>query len=193
MNAKSVVDMVAENTISEIQKLKKPDYIAKCIAELEENRTEFELGGNHDALSFHSNNGIYVFWANFKDSDIEWSRALEVFSEIWNEQRKQNGITHYPKVIKNRAIHSFQKNKNNWIPIYLGKAKKVKTRVIEHIKNGAESTTFALKLEESKDLFSTIKFSVSTLDFGLLDDSYYLCEIVESVLRNELNPIIGRQ
>lgn len=82
------------------------------------------------------------------------------------------------------------------IPFYLGKAEKMRSRVKQHVFLDAKSGTYALKLDamrNSNPKILTLDFGVSYLAFPFDKKSMFLLEIIESALRNALNPVIGRQ
>ncbi len=77
------------------------------------------------------------------------------------------------------------------VPLYIGKSKKISGRVHQHIYSAIEKTTFALKLNArehaKKELF---RLSIIPIPY---ENYNWIVPVVENTLRNQLNPIIGKQ
>lgn len=123
--------------------------------------------------------GIYYFF-------FEPEREVEKLNEIWRGREKDDKIP--TKINDYEQPHGL---------LYLGTAKDLKTRLRLHIckksevLDGVGETTWALKLGRCEDL-KTFKFYVGWVHFkDLHDKDYYLCEILEAILRHDLNPVIG--
>lgn len=80
---------------------------------------------------------------------------------------------------------------SDWIPLYIGKSKKIEARIHEHIFKELHKTTFALKLNARDNLFNEI-FRLKTLKCEVENYSVIM-PILESSFRDRINPIIGRQ
>jgi hypothetical protein len=78
-----------------------------------------------------------------------------------------------------------------WIPIYLGKSKKISDRIGGHLCLDMDKRTFALKLLSRTNLVGeTFRLNIINLNTENYD---IVAPIVESELRNRINPLIGRQ
>jgi hypothetical protein len=79
-----------------------------------------------------------------------------------------------------------------WMPIYIGKSKKIASRVLEHIRLPLDKPTFAMKLRARGDFFAqnTFRLSVAHVNVHHYD---LLMPMVELALRKRFNPIVGKQ
>jgi hypothetical protein len=79
----------------------------------------------------------------------------------------------------------------DWIPLYIGKAKSVAKRVLEHVNLPLNKPTTAMKIKERKNL-ANCRFRLSAIRIDV--DRYdVIMPLVESALREKFNPILGRQ
>lgn len=107
----------------------------------------------------------------------------------------------YPKLIKKRFEYHFKlrpyKNNfenNDWIPLYLGISQNIQERILEHI--NCDTDTFSMKLSHlSKTAFKEIpmRISISEIPNITLNRRYMIVKEIESILREELHPLVGRQ
>lgn len=149
--------------------------------------------------------GIYLFEAEFsniykswelsyagseKDKMISWFSLLK---QLWES------VEFSPLLYLNRAkehysyINEFNRYKNGFIPLYLGKSKNVFERIQTHY-DGFYDGTYGLRLKERigfRDL--TLQVSSSALWELGADDLYPLVSEVEKELRRKMNPISGKQ
>ena len=173
--------------------LKKFDENLKKISEEIENKVgkinldeipscEFKLSEYEklDIFSSTTKEGIYIFYIQKK--------SLDKFEEKWG-----NKIERYsPKIIKDRIKHHQEhSNLKEWIPLYIGKSEKVKSRIEEHITKKKESTTSSMKLRE-REKFDNDNFAVKIIP---LETNHYgfVSHYVESVLRDKVKPIVGKK
>jgi len=80
---------------------------------------------------------------------------------------------------------------HDWIPLYIGKSKRIEGRVHEHIFKELHKTTFALKLN-ARDNLKDETFRLSTIKYNAIHYNIIM-PIIESQQRNKINPLIGRQ
>jgi len=100
-------------------------------------------------------------------------------SKIWDIHKEFT-----PCIKKKRiSVHSsLTTNLNEWIPLYIGKSKKINRRVEKHIFKELNKTTYALKLKARGNLndetfkLKTIKLEVTNYDSIL--------PIIEKILRD---------
>lgn len=116
----------------------------------------------------------------------EWFNSFEL---AWKDAAYVRQFTPNPKekrVAKHRGGHL-----EEWIPLYLGKSKRISKRIWEHVNLPMEKPTTALKLASRANMdlnnfrFSTIQIDVTNYDL--------IMPQLESSLRNKHNPILGRQ
>ncbi len=118
------------------------------------------------------------------DSFTPW---IENFKAKWEDKKYLKCFT--PNLKKKRIEkHTILED---WIPLYIGKSKKIGGRIHEHIFKDLNKTTFALKLNARENL-QTEKFRLKTIKCEV--DNYDLViPIIESKLRDRINPLIGKQ
>lgn len=78
-----------------------------------------------------------------------------------------------------------------WMPVYLGKSKKVGHRVWEHLHLEAEKSTFALKLK-ARDLLGSNQLRLSVLRLPVVNYDV-LAPKLEAAMRRKFHPLVGRQ
>ena len=131
--------------------------------------------------------GIYLIEIKNNKKHHSFSSWLEEFRKKWEDEKYHKKWT--PSLKKKRAEKHVELKE--WIPIYIGKSKKIEGRIHEHIFKEIHKTTFALKLNARLNLknetfrLQTIKCDVKNYDM--------LVPFIESNLRDKINPIIGKQ
>lgn len=127
----------------------------------------------------------YVEWV---DSFTKKFRGIE-----GDEKKFLHKFT--PNVIEKRKYKHKDKNEE-WIPLYLGKSKKIRSRVKEHIFLGLDTFTFALKLKARKideiSIFGNELFRLKTIRVDV-DNYDVIVTYLEKILRKKHNPIVGKQ
>ncbi|AJH14547.1 hypothetical protein [Myroides profundi] len=131
--------------------------------------------------------GIYFFEIknNLKFDDIEqWKQD---FIDRWEERTyKRKFVPNTRKSRLNKLIEN-----QEWIPLYIGKSRKVSTRIKEHIYKPLEKNTFAMKLA-ARENFNEEIFRVKVLEINV-DHYDWIVPLVEKELRNIYHPIVGKQ
>jgi hypothetical protein len=131
--------------------------------------------------------GLYLFEIKNDNLNVDISTWINDFASLWAHpdyhKRFVSGIK------KKRVI--FHTKMLDWIPIYLGKNKSVKSRINEHLNKGIDKTTFAMKLKARTNIYGHM-FRVSTLEIKV-DNYNLIVPHIESHLRERINPIIGKQ
>ena len=148
---------------------------------------EFELTEQTSKIcdSTYNSNGRYIFEINYHDRSLNVEEWMTQFSNDW----KNFSITWVPGIKKIRV--SKHESLDNWIPIYIGKSKKVGTRINEHVIKKIDATTFAMKLKSRTNLYGR-KFRVRWIPLNVTNYNM-IAPALESKLRDIYNPIIGRQ
>lgn len=132
--------------------------------------------------------GIYLIEIKTGAEHSAFDHWITWFKSEWDHQRyaKQFVPTTKKKRIKGHGALK------EWMPVYLGKSKRIAGRVIEHINLELEKPTFAMKLRARGDFFTNNTFRLSTAH---IDIAHYdlIMPMVERSLRRRLNPIVGKQ
>ena len=131
--------------------------------------------------------GIYLIEiknnGEFKSFDL-W---IKKFKTEWEDEKYLKRFT--PNLKKKRIKkHS---ELTEWIPIYIGKSKQIEGRIHEHIFKELNKTTFALKLNARENLINET-FRLSTIRCEVYNYNSII-PVIESELRNRINPLIGKQ
>lgn len=153
----------------------------------------------------------FEFTTQLKDSDIDWSKLrhsgvylievhvddsmklfeqwVEQFSYTWEHKVYEEYNT--PRLIKKRIAEHVKQNSKGWVPLYIGKSKDISSRVKGHLFMPLEKQTYALKLMSRENLESyQLRLSVVPVVVKNYDA---IMPKVEGLLRDRLNPLVGRQ
>lgn len=136
--------------------------------------------------------GLYFIELNLSherlDKKVKLETKIKEFEKMWNHRSHKQ---FFSSSVKKKRICVYKGGKMEWLPFYIGKSKKIKSRVLEHIKKDKSSQTYALKLHSRENLYG-FEFRISYLELPI--QSYnFLMEYIESILRDKYNPIIGKQ
>lgn len=133
--------------------------------------------------------GVYLLEIKNNNEFKTFPNWVESFLQLWLGENNIYEKKFTPNLKKKRI--NAHEVLNDWIPLYIGKSKNIKKRVLEHIYKDLDKTTFALKLASRENLFENVfKLSAIKIDVKNYD---IIVPIIESELRNKINPIIGRQ
>jgi len=147
----------------------------------------FELGENIPTLpeEISKKKGIYFFQLKNEDiqqSVIDWASSFKL---IW-----ENGDVIWVPGIKKMRVHA-HKMFGEWVPLYIGKSKKVGIRIFEHINQVGNRETFSMKLKARTNMHGkSFRVSWIALDVNNYDT---IAPVLESIFRNQYNPIVGKQ
>jgi len=190
MNYFDVANQVKTNSIRSISPLREKAFIEDCISRLNK-KVKIHFRNDAWCSKLFDSAGIYLFWAKF----AAYGKDLSDFQNKWKSANEV--ISYYPKFNKKRALQTITQYKSNqYLPFYLGKSENIRSRVKQHVFLDGNKTTYALKLKaicEKQTIIDQSLFFVSQLSFPFSNESYFLLNIVETELRNKLNPIIGKQ
>ena len=114
----------------------------------------------------------------------EWANE---FCEKWQDERYVKRWVSNPKKMR-LAKH---KELGDWIPLYIGKSRKIKDRIHEHIHLKLEQPTTGLKLKV-RDNMQNETFRISFINIPTQNYDWVMSKL-ERILRDRINPIIGRQ
>lgn len=151
---------------------------------------EFKLNKQHiKEIPWGTLNYPGVYLLEIKNDGVydDFSSWVSNFKNEWENENYLKSFT--PNLKAKRIVkHSILEK---WIPIYIGKSKRIEGRIHEHIFKELHKTTFALKLNARENLVNdTFRLSTIKLSLGNYDS---LMPIIESELRNKINPLIGKQ
>lgn len=138
-------------------------------------------------ISLQSYPGIYRIDVSSADSAVSLSAWIEEFRLEWEHSDFLKKFTPNFK-LKRIAQH---RHLNEWMPLYLGKSKNVGKRVLEHINLELDKTTFALKLKARPSMKNRI-FRLHTLRLPVKNYNL-IVPALESALRDEFHPLVGKQ
>lgn len=131
--------------------------------------------------------GLYYFELknNFQFETIEeWKND---FLLKWTDETYLRRFVPNPRKTRLKMLTE----NNEWIPLYIGKSRKVSVRIKEHLNKELEKHTFAMKLKARTNLYDQF-FRVSVLEVNTKNYDL-IVPILENELRNKINPIIGKQ
>lgn len=131
--------------------------------------------------------GIYLIEIKNDKKFSSFESWVVNFKNEWEDEKYLKCFT--PNLKKKRIKQ--HTNLEEWIPIYIGKSKKIEGRIHEHIFKELHKTTFALKLNARENLEND-KFRLKTIKCEV-DNYDLIVPIIESQLRNKINPLIGKQ
>ncbi len=114
----------------------------------------------------------------------EWA---EEFCIRWMDPQYIRKWVSNPKKMR-LSKHSELKD---WIPLYIGKSKKIKDRIHEHIHLKLDQPTTGLKLKVRDNMQNEI-FKLSFINIPTQNYDWVMPKL-EKILRDRINPIIGRQ
>ncbi|MFV0571703.1 MAG: hypothetical protein ACK5M1_04620 [Xanthomarina gelatinilytica] len=151
---------------------------------------EFKLNKHHikeipwDTLKYA---GLYLIEIKNQGKFNTFQEWVADFELKWADERYLKSFT---SNLKKKRINEHTELKD-WIPLYIGKSKKIEGRVHEHLFKELYKTTFALKLNARDNLFDEA-FRLKTLRCDVTNYNVIM-PILESKFRDKINPIIGRQ
>lgn len=130
--------------------------------------------------------GIYLIEIK-TDPSRDYNDWLVEFKNEWekDEFKKSN----VPNLKTKRTTKHCQLGQ--WFPLYIGKSKSIDKRIKEHINLGLEQPTTSLKLKARGNLYGQV-FRVSVVRVNVLNYDLIMPQL-ENLLRDRINPIIGRQ
>lgn len=131
--------------------------------------------------------GIYLFEIRNNELYEDFPSWVQNFTDEWHDERYRKRFVSNIKAKRIRAHTELQ----TWIPLYIGKSKNIRERVHDHIFKGLEQTTFAMKLAAREHL----KKETLRLSFIEVETAHYdwVMPVLERMLRDRINPIIGKQ
>lgn len=142
---------------------------------------------DEDVLSRLSCPGVYLIevktengFTSFKDWVVDFRSAWEMPEYIYQ----------FVPNLKKKRIESHTELEE-WVPIYLGKSKWLRSRIVEHLEMNLMRHTFALKLNARQNMKGK-KFRIGMISIPVKNYDW-IVPIVENVQREKINPIIGKK
>lgn len=151
---------------------------------------EFKLNKDHIAeipwggLKY---SGLYLIEIKNQEIFTNFSDWVLDFESKWTDKKY---FQSYTSSLKKKRIQKHTEL-TKWVPLYIGKSKKIEGRIREHLFKELHKKTFALKLSSRDNLFSET-FRLKTLRCDVKNYGVII-PILESYFRDKINPIIGRQ
>lgn len=150
----------------------------------------FEVSGNirnENLINQHDYPGVYLVEIKNNTSFNDFESWFNYFQYNWELPEYKKNWT--PNTKKKRAEK--HTSLGDWVPLYIGKSKRVSKRLLTHLNLKLEQPTTSLKLKARTNMnaenfrFSTIKVDVTNYDI--------IMPMLEKSLRDKINPILGRQ
>lgn len=165
---------------------------------------EFEIGKPllKEQLKGLGAKGIYMIKIHKSAAKGKnWESWIKDFEKKWNHFKIVNGKKRASPILYKSRIKK-HKILEEWIPLYIGKSKELTLviddkkklsmgRIEQHYNHDAEHGTYSLKLNARKNL-SKVRTQLSVIDLDV-NEFNTIAPIVESAMRNKLNPIVGKQ
>jgi hypothetical protein len=152
---------------------------------------EFSLSNDNELgkiyKSYKKTEGIYLF--EIKNPElIEFKDWINGFMPKFRGKDNKYLQKWTPNIVKIRVDkHS---GKMEWIPLYIGKSKKIGDRLNKHINSEIGKPPSALKLKQRNNLNNEI-FRIKYIEVKVTNYDVIVPEI-EKYLRKEINPIAGK-
>ena len=145
------------------------------------------LLSDEQTIAQHIYAGLYRIDVSTAGGPTEVSVWVDALRGEWEHEDFKKSFT--PNLKKKRIAqhHTLLE----WMPLYLGKSKKVGARVLEHINLGMAKTTFALKLKARPGMAAR-SFRLHTLKLPVKNYDV-IAPALETALRNRFHPLIGKQ
>jgi hypothetical protein len=171
---------LALNNINEdlINYAKSVEFIEICTFELNENLGKL-------CESNFNDKGIYKFEIFVDDISIPVEGWMDLFVNDWINP----DVIWVPGTKKNRIAQ--HKILDKWMPIYIGKSRKVGHRTNQHVHQKIDQHTFGMKLMGRTNLYGRT-FRISWIPLNV---NHYnlIAPTLESLLRERFHPITGKQ
>lgn len=131
--------------------------------------------------------GIYLLEIKNRGMFSDFKTWADDFKTEWE---KSDYIHKFVPNLKKKRLASHTDLKE-WVPIYIGKSKWIGSRIRTHLYAELNKHTFSLKLSERQNL-NQDKFRISIIPISVVNYDWVM-PTIESVLRDKINPILGKQ
>lgn len=142
---------------------------------------------DEDTIAKQTYMGIYLIEIHTPGRNEDFESWVATFRTEWDlpEYKKKFTCTTKDKRIGRHGVLE------EWMPLYIGKSKKVGSRVGEHLSLPLEARTFALKIR-SRPNMSPRRFRLHTIPLNIQNYDL-IAPSIERELRDRLNPLVGKQ
>lgn len=150
---------------------------------------QFELNEKLENIPWKilSHSGLYLIEVKNNDNFPVFEEWVNDFKFRWEDKDYLRKFTPNFKLKRIKAHTKLEE----WIPLYIGKSKNIKSRLHGHIYKDLNKTTFAMKLLARENMkHETFRISVINLELKNYDS---IIPVIENQLRNRINPLIGKQ
>lgn len=155
--------------------------------------SSIEVNFNKEKIELNTNSkSIGLYLIQIKPIDNEYFKN---FKTNWLNEKKSKFS---PNLIQSRFENDKPITLNNLYPFYLGKAENIQKRINEHFFHNIDNPTYSLKLKHKTDLLKSALFYYSYFEINMTDvqikpSIQFIITNLESELRKEINPWIGKQ
>jgi hypothetical protein len=131
--------------------------------------------------------GIYKIDIHVSENHPTFESWASWFKDEWMQPAYKQKFVPNPKK-KRLAAHT---DLSEWVPLYLGKSKKIAQRVWEHMNLKLDQPTTAMKLKHRSNMAGQ-RFRLSTIRVDVKNYNIIM-PYLENIFREKYNPILGRQ
>ncbi len=156
---------------------------------------EFSIEKSNEIVPYdklHISGLYFIEIKNQKEEDFAvW---IENFKPKFRGLEKEFLHKFTPNIIEKRIkkLKKTEDAKPIWIPFYIGKSKKISQRVHSHINSTLGRPPFALKLNGRKNLNDEV-FRLKILEIKDVINYDVIVPKLETIFREKLNPLVGKQ
>jgi len=134
-----------------------------------------------------THSGLYLIEVRNNENFEVYEEWVDDFKFRWEDKNYLKKFTPNFKLKRIKAHNELKE----WIPLYIGKSKNIKSRLYGHIYKELAKTTFAMKLLARENMKQEI-FRISVINLELINYDAII-PVIENQLRNRINPLIGKQ
>lgn len=188
-NALTAIEAAIRATHEASKQITSQEHVTYLKTRLAASMQPLSLDGTIGLRPEYAKPGVYLFEVKFPFQD---KKELEAFGMRWGKPRAENHPKALPRYYSTRAKNHYEKLETGaFIPFYLGKEQNVSERIRSHIHGVTDDSTYSLKLLSRPELLEgcEVRYGAVTLDID--KDAYFSVALIESALRQELQPIIG--
>lgn len=168
-----------------------PSNMAEVEAKLRSTLALFPLSGTHAFPNAGTGPGLYFIEIKFP---FRTEEGLIDFVGRWGTKGGDGLQKATSRSYANRAKRHLQKVKaGEFVPLYLGKNKNVRSRLIQHLTGKTDAATYGLKLLSRSAVLEGCQLRAGAVDFTINRDAYFCIALLEAALRDKIHPIVGKQ
>ncbi|MGS2760988.1 hypothetical protein [Sinomicrobium sp. M5D2P9] len=155
---------------------------------------QFSLGDKEEELKslckkLNNKKGIYIFEIK-RDNSLGFDEWITEFKNKFRGGKDKRYLHQWtPNIVENR-LENIRKKNEEWVPLYVGKAKNLGKRLETHIFSELGRPPFALKLigrgNLNEELFRIKYFKIDVINYDLI--AAYL----EKTIRKNISPLSGK-